>query len=90
MAGDTMTVNHGYFDKNEKELVDHIADNAVIGEQTPALAEMQRRFVVAVRAASDSADTQTAEVIKLTNTLRVLTIVLVVMGAIQIGLMFWK
>jgi hypothetical protein len=41
---------HGLLDMTEKQLVDHIATTTdVIGAQTPAVSEMQRRQVEAIR-----------------------------------------
>jgi hypothetical protein len=50
--------------------------------QTPATLEMQRRSMAAVRAASDSADVQAQQVIKLTIALKIYTIVLVLVGLV--------
>jgi hypothetical protein len=58
--------------------------------QTSAVVEMQRRLMHSVRAAGDSADTQAVEIINLTRALKVYTIVLAVIGAVQIGIMLWK
>ena len=58
--------------------------------QTPAVMEMQRRLVVAIEASGDCAARQTTEVIRLTNTLRILTWVLIGIGTIQILMMVWK
>jgi hypothetical protein len=87
-----MTRSHGYFEKSEKELVDHIAEsmNAILGDQSAPIAEMQRRLIIAIQSSGDCASAQTAEVIKLTNALKVLTYALIAIGAIQIGLMLLK
>lgn len=87
-----MAFEHGFFEKSEKELVDHIAaiHDSRVGQDSAPIAEMQRRLIVAVRAASDAADKQTAEVVTLTRTLKTYTIVLVVIGVITIALMLWK
>lgn len=58
--------------------------------QTSAVMEMQRRLVAATRDSGDCSARQTAEVIKLTNSLKALTWVLVGVGVIQIALMIWK
>src|SRR5581483_4376773 len=58
--------------------------------QTPAVMEMQRRLVVAVRAASDAADTQTQRVIDMTDTLRGLTWGLLGIGVVQILIMLYE
>jgi hypothetical protein len=83
--------DHGFFKQTEKQLVDHVAGTTdVIGAQTPAMVEMQRRLVEAIRAASDSADAQAVQVIGLTQALKVYTVVLAVIGVVQIALMIWK
>jgi hypothetical protein len=58
--------------------------------QTSAVVEMQRRLMVSIQAASDSAETQTAEVIKLTRALKAYTIVLAMIGVVQIALIWLK
>ena len=53
------------------------------------LIEAESKLLTAIDAASDAADKQTAEVIRLTNSLRVLTVVLVIIGVLQAGLMIF-
>jgi hypothetical protein len=51
---------------------------------------IQEKLIVSIDAASDCAAMQTANVITLTNTLRLLTWVLVAVGVVQVLLMLWK
>jgi hypothetical protein len=67
------------------------------GAAVAAAIEMQRRaiktqqrLIVAIDASGDCASRQTEEVIKLTRALKTYTIVLAIIGAIQIWLMWWK
>jgi len=88
---------HGYFEKTDKELVDHIVESGFIGDQSAPVAEMLRRVIESVRqltaatqAAGDCAATQNAQMIKLTTAIRVLTWVLIAVGVMQIALMVWS
>ena len=80
-------------DKSEDEI---IAELSNMGQREPessfgrAQTEMQRRLIVAIRAASDSADAQAAQMLSLNIALKVYTIVLAVIGVIQIALMIRK
>jgi hypothetical protein len=58
--------------------------------QAPAVMEMQRRLVTAVRAAGDSADNFAAQTQRLNTSILFYTIALFLLGLVQIGLMFWK
>lgn len=70
---------------------DELANDADTGTRGQgAVVEASRRLMVATQSAGDCASVQTAEVIKLTRALRIYTIALAIMGAIQIGVMFWK
>jgi len=70
---------------------DELATEAQTGTRGQgAVVEASRRLTERMDASSDCAATQNAQMIKLTNALRVYTIVLAVIGAIQIGLMIWK
>ncbi len=102
-AGDIASRGREWRDVSDDYLVGFVSEiHSLV--HTPAIVEMQRRattaqresvvaqqrLVEAMQAASDCAAQQTTEVIQLTRALRVYTIVLVVIGAIQIGLMVWR
>ena len=77
--------------ESQRRLTDAIAvfeKSARDSSQT--LLNVQSRLLVAIQASSDCAATQTDEVIKLTRALKVYTIVLALIGVVQIGLMLWK
>jgi hypothetical protein len=58
--------------------------------RTQTLLEAQGRLLAAVDAFSDCTTSQNAQMIKLTHALRVLTVVLIGLGIIQIVLMVWQ
>jgi hypothetical protein len=80
-------------DKSEDEIIGQLSEGGQFIPQTPiaqAQAEMQRRLIVATRAASDSADAQAAQMLSLNTALKVYTILLALIGVIQIALMLRK
>ena len=50
---------------------------------------IQKELIAAIESSGDCASVQTAEVIRLTNTLKTLTYVLIGLGVVQTALMFW-
>jgi hypothetical protein len=52
--------------------------------------EIQKRLITAIESSGDCASEQTEQVIRLTNSLKVLTWVLVGVGVVQVALMLWK
>jgi hypothetical protein len=69
---------------------DELADEAQTGTRGQGAAvESTRRLRIAIEASGDCASQQTAEVIKLTYALRMLTVVLIAIGILQLVAMLW-
>ena len=67
--------DHGFFEMTDEELVNHVAQSTnPIGVQTPALAEMQRRQVRAIRDFNRSSGRQANVMIGLTIAMALLTV----------------
>jgi hypothetical protein len=73
---------HGFFDKSEKDLVNHIAESGTgrTGDNNTPLAEMQRRQIEAIRQLNRSATFQAWVMIALTIAILLLTAALTWQG----------
>jgi hypothetical protein len=89
-ARQTESDGSAWADRSDAFLVGYVSENRPSQFHTPALVEMQRRRIVATRGAGDCASQQTAEVINLTRALKTYTIVLTLIGVVQILLMIFK
>jgi hypothetical protein len=81
-------MTHGFFEKSERELVDHLVDSLGQrgGDNSAPLAEMQRRQVEAIRAFNLAAGRQATVMIWLTVAIAVLTVFIAALTAVMV----WK
>lgn len=71
--------------RSDEFLVGYVSQNRQSQFHTPAIVEGQRRLARAIQTSGDCASTQTAQVLKLTDTLKALTWVLVGVGLVQVA-----
>jgi hypothetical protein len=82
-----MARSHGFLEMTDQALVDHVAESTnPIEVQTPALAEMQRRLLVAIRDFNMKSGRQATVMIWLTILIAALTVAILILT----GVMVWK
>ena len=83
---------------SEEYLVGYVASfgGTDAGSQMPAVQEMQLRtlkatheLTTAVRASGDCTAEQNAQMVRLTESIRMLTMVVIMIGLVQVGLAIW-
>lgn len=72
-----MSTQHGWFEKSEKDIVNHIVAAGRGVSHSEALAEMQRRQILAIREFSRASSRQALVMIWLTVAILVLTVVMI-------------
>ena len=77
-------------DMTDDQIVADVNMSAQTQFQAPFLLEMQRRLIVAVRAASDSADNFARQAQVLNRSVRTYTIAMFALAIVQVAMLIWK